>query len=643
MICAFRVLTRSIFNKEKESLKQQERRSVLPSAPLDALPSSSNPRLASADLQSASQPKSSPQIAGSGKKDPVSGITTVYRDINLDRPNLILFAILTGGDYEMSGFKGIGPKSAMRIIRAGLGERFWREADKRKTGEVDFTDWREGAACELENRATGSCLRSQAELMRAATTFPSLLVLNAYAQPEVSRCSQCGRTWSSPCQHRKVPDWNRPIDIARLVQFCSQHLEWHSSQIVDRFRNSLWPGLVMRSLRFERLEIDLIRWKKNNASQPPPPAFSFSNSFPLSTLLASCHGHSSSSTMKDANGLPSFRFSLKQDTFMSHLKPLLLSPDPRVLTAEQLHPTLPNEQGKIPNARVEYDLFLTEESPPLRHWFGETFTDVKASRDLIQTYKDELESKAEKELEKEEEREKKKAKKALDRERNAAIKAEKAEETKRKKEEKALSFKTKAKVPKVKSDAAGFPTSSDGPGIDSCFRATKRTLPAPSSLKLKSKKASAVVEAFSAVEIEGNHNWLKKYCESSDEDEEGSASASSSSIEIHENLVASPSTTRRLPAPKINAKKARTTSPLLKPPVAKMLKLSPVPSSPVGIASTSSFATRIPPAPRIKPTKSRPISSPPLSPAATVSSRSSPGSKQGLGTQDDPIVIDDSD
>lgn len=75
--------------------------------------------------------------------------------------------------------------------------------------------------------------------------FPSLKIVNNYAAPRVSRIGSYD-----------PPTWDHDIDIEGLIDFVSSTFEWGNEQIISKFRNNLWVGILMRQIRRTALEQD---------------------------------------------------------------------------------------------------------------------------------------------------------------------------------------------------------------------------------------------------------------------------------------------------------------------------------------------------------------------------------------------------
>lgn len=94
----------------------------------------------------------------------------------LDRESMVLFAVLCGGDYDMSGLSTVGPQMAMKAIARGLGKSLC-EASR----SDQLPKWRE----ELQE-----FLASEGSRVQVPQSFPKPKAVNDYDRPKVSEDSK---------------------------------------------------------------------------------------------------------------------------------------------------------------------------------------------------------------------------------------------------------------------------------------------------------------------------------------------------------------------------------------------------------------------------------------------------------------------
>jgi Holliday junction resolvase YEN1 len=115
----------------------------------------------------------------------------------LDREGFVLLATLSGGDYEQSGLKNVGPKKVVEILRCenGLSKALY------EASESDLPAWRQQLAKYFEGKGSN---------IRIPPDFPRMRNVNNYNNPVVS---------SEGALHRRFHASRPAIDEERLKKF----------------------------------------------------------------------------------------------------------------------------------------------------------------------------------------------------------------------------------------------------------------------------------------------------------------------------------------------------------------------------------------------------------------------------------------
>jgi Holliday junction resolvase YEN1 len=197
--------------------------------------------------------KSHNNVNASGKQDGLH--TTIYRaeeilehpSIQLCQGGLILFALLSGGDYHMVGLKGCGRGTAHALARCGLGHKLLVAAKTLPLGELKsnfLPTWREELCRELRTNSHGYLGRRYPSLAdRVSDDFPDVDVLLSYTNPLTTEIAARGR-------NREDISWNNDPSPADIAAACEQFFEWgYEDMMLHRFRKWLWSPLVCRMLR----------------------------------------------------------------------------------------------------------------------------------------------------------------------------------------------------------------------------------------------------------------------------------------------------------------------------------------------------------------------------------------------------------
>ncbi|KAL5523813.1 hypothetical protein ACEPAG_7986 [Sanghuangporus baumii] len=176
-------------------------------------------------------------------------------EIRMSRGGMILFALLTGGDYD-NGIDKIGKATAHALVRCGFGDELYSAVLNRDVVSLHnfLPTWRERINTELRENRQGF-LRRAAPGLCLPNNFPNLELLDKYVRPERNEGGIQG-VWK-----------NRELNLPQLAAFCEEYFEWGTrTQIIKRFRSLLWDASVIRLLRKAALEQD----KKEVDRQYPP-------------------------------------------------------------------------------------------------------------------------------------------------------------------------------------------------------------------------------------------------------------------------------------------------------------------------------------------------------------------------------------
>lgn len=165
-------------------------------------------------------------------------------NVILDRSGMILFAMLSGGDYLPSGVPKCGSKLAAEIAKAGFGADLLEvlEADG---GELDerLNEWRERLQYELEENESGY-FQTKHKVVRIPEEFPDQTILSYYAKPVVSSDRDI-----ESLKSRLQDAWDREVDVLQLRQFTADAFEWNYRSGARKVIRLLAEPLVSYKLR----------------------------------------------------------------------------------------------------------------------------------------------------------------------------------------------------------------------------------------------------------------------------------------------------------------------------------------------------------------------------------------------------------
>lgn len=165
-------------------------------------------------------------------------------NVILDRSGMILFAMLSGGDYLPSGVPKCGSRLAAEIAKAGFGEDLLEvlEADG---GDLDarLNEWRERLQYELEENESGY-FQTKHKVVRIPEEFPDQTILSYYAKPVVSSDRDI-----ESLKWRLQNAWDREVDVWQLRQFTADAFEWNYRSGARKVIRLLAEPLVSYKLR----------------------------------------------------------------------------------------------------------------------------------------------------------------------------------------------------------------------------------------------------------------------------------------------------------------------------------------------------------------------------------------------------------
>ncbi|OQE38586.1 hypothetical protein PENCOP_c008G01367 [Penicillium coprophilum] len=167
-------------------------------------------------------------------------------NIPLDRPGMILFAMLSGGDYLPSGVPKCGSKLAAEIAKAGFGEDLLQELASQRDVSTGLNEWRERLQYELEENESGYFTRKH-PAVRIPAAFPDRTILEYYAQPKVSSDEEMAflRT-------RLAQAWDNDIEPLAIRTFTADNFEWNYRSGARKLIRLLAEPLISYRLRLQR-------------------------------------------------------------------------------------------------------------------------------------------------------------------------------------------------------------------------------------------------------------------------------------------------------------------------------------------------------------------------------------------------------
>ncbi|KAJ5818603.1 hypothetical protein N7474_004194 [Penicillium riverlandense] len=168
-------------------------------------------------------------------------------NVPLDRAGMILFAMLSGGDYLPSGVPKCGSKLAAEIAKAGFGEDLLQEITSHGADlSLRLNEWRERLQYELEENESGY-FATKHKAVRIPETFPDQTILEFYAEPKVS-----GEEEMASLKRKLRHAWDREINPWDIRVFAADNFEWNYRSGARKIIKLLAEPLVSYRLRLQR-------------------------------------------------------------------------------------------------------------------------------------------------------------------------------------------------------------------------------------------------------------------------------------------------------------------------------------------------------------------------------------------------------
>ncbi|KAF7719782.1 Uncharacterized protein PECH_006885 [Penicillium ucsense] len=165
-------------------------------------------------------------------------------NVPLDRAGMILFAMLSGGDYLPSGVEKCGPGTSAEIAKAGFGEDLLQMIAIRSPDfETELREWRERLQHELEFNESGYFARKH-PAVRIPDNFPDPAILEYYACPKVSTDEEM-----EVLRLRLKHAWDLEIDPLAIRSFAAEFLDWKYRSGARKVIKNLAEPLVSYRLR----------------------------------------------------------------------------------------------------------------------------------------------------------------------------------------------------------------------------------------------------------------------------------------------------------------------------------------------------------------------------------------------------------
>ena len=174
-----------------------------------------------------------------GKADP--------SNVGIDRAGMVLFAMLSGGDYLPSGVPKCGSKVAAEIAKAGFGSDLLEAIGSKGTKRIQqLSEWRERLQYELEENESGY-FQTKHKAVRIPQDFPDQTILEYYASPAESNAEELRYL-----RHRLANAWDQDINPSEIREFAARFFDWNYRSGARKVIRLLAEPLVTYRLRLQK-------------------------------------------------------------------------------------------------------------------------------------------------------------------------------------------------------------------------------------------------------------------------------------------------------------------------------------------------------------------------------------------------------
>jgi 5'-3' exonuclease len=168
-------------------------------------------------------------------------MSTIEKQLELDRDGLVLIGLLAGNDYMMAGTKNIGILTAVGLAKAGLAPQILAA----KTYE-EKEDARDALIAELKTNSSG---RLDQRRPSAATAlpkdFPDSDIVELLCHP---KCRIGSRT--TPKEVASLRTFSEP-DLTQLAYWFQETFKLPFSNVVEKFVSLMFPGYFLQCVKSE--------------------------------------------------------------------------------------------------------------------------------------------------------------------------------------------------------------------------------------------------------------------------------------------------------------------------------------------------------------------------------------------------------
>jgi len=168
-------------------------------------------------------------------------LEAIQHKLTLSLGGLLLFALLTGGDYD-KGTPGCGRVVAAGLAKCGYGDQLLNAINSNEDFDIFAPRFRDQIRAELREDLQGQLgTRHPSLANQFPDDFPKREIIDLYTKPVISDFHNNTVLTS---------DWkSRGPSIAKITQFCYDNLGWKTESVLKtNLQSHLWEGVFLQML-----------------------------------------------------------------------------------------------------------------------------------------------------------------------------------------------------------------------------------------------------------------------------------------------------------------------------------------------------------------------------------------------------------
>lgn len=171
----------------------------------------------------------------------------IQQCVGLDRSDLILIALLRGGDYDTKGTTGVGITVAQALAKCKHHAKLFDMICNQEHIDSDILDiFRDAVKYEISSGCQGRVRRSSAGQLQ--NDFPNVEILHFYIQPKTNAEKRENLNACKDLVQWLNSDVEGDADIKKLALFCREAFGWSDQVTITKMCNLVFAGYARKRL-----------------------------------------------------------------------------------------------------------------------------------------------------------------------------------------------------------------------------------------------------------------------------------------------------------------------------------------------------------------------------------------------------------